>query len=366
MTKTTVLSIDASALDRIDLSSYIADEFAGLGAGGNTFWGGTPVSVFGGVYYVNGSQVLSNYGDASGVGTSPTVALIDGENLAYDFLNYGSAYGHGISGSIDSLTFGEWVDGQTTGTQGTGAAGAITGLDTGLTISGWDLSAAPGSGFDPAINPVYALYTALQNKDAAAINAMISDYTLDVTGSAGGDRIVSFGGADVLKGNGGNDTLDGAAGSDQLFGGAGNDSLFGRSGKDTIWGGAGSDRIDGGAGNDRLNGGTGNDKLFGGLGSDRLSGGAGNDLLRGGDGNDLLTGGAGADTFVFTAGAGVDRITDFNTAEDVIDLRAFTLSGFDQVSLQDDTDGAHVQVADITVILSGVEVAGLGSDDFLI
>lgn len=334
-----MLTIDASTLDGFNFSTYIADEFAGLGAGTNTFWGGTPVSAFGGTYYVNGTQVLANYGDASGAGVSPTVALIEGENLAYDYLNYGSSYGHGISGTVESLTFGEWVAGQTTGTQGTGPSGAVTGLDTGLTISGFDLTAAPGSGFVAASNPVYGLYNALATKNAAAIYDLISKYSMDLTGSAGNDTVLGSAGGDRIFGFGGNDTLDGGAGFDRVGGGVGTDTLFGRAGNDIMWGGDDADLLNGGAGADRLNGGAGSDKLIG---------------------------GAGADTFIFVPGTGADKIFDFSTAEDVIDLRGFQLSGFDAVAMTETTNGASLAVEDISILVRGVEVADLGADQFLI
>jgi Ca2+-binding RTX toxin-like protein len=56
-------------------------------------------------------------------------------------------------------------------------------------------------------------------------------------------------------------------------------------------------------------------------GADTLNGGAGSDLLDGGLGADTLTGGAGQDSFRFSTALGngnVDRITDFNVANDTI------------------------------------------------
>jgi VCBS repeat-containing protein len=75
-------------------------------------------------------------------------------------------------------------------------------------------------------------------------------------------------------------------------------------------------------GDDSLSGGAGNDILFGQGGNDTLSGGAGNDLLAGGTGNDVLSGGSGADIFLFRSGEGNDRITDFNSSEGDILVRA--------------------------------------------
>ncbi len=76
---------------------------------------------------------------------------------------------------------------------------------------------------------------------------------------------------------------------------------------------------------DIMSGGTGNDRLFGLGGNDTLDGGAGFDQIWGGFGNDTLTGGTEADTFFITlfedAAGQADIITDFNTAEDFIDLQ---------------------------------------------
>ncbi|MFN5938855.1 MAG: calcium-binding protein, partial [Polaromonas sp.] len=88
----------------------------------------------------------------------------------------------------------------------------------------------------------------------------------------------------------------------------------GGAGNDTLYGDAGNDTLDGGAGNDTLYGGAGNDTLDGGEGDDYLDGGAGNDTLKGDAGNDTLNGGAGDDTYLVAVGAGVDRISDYDTA----------------------------------------------------
>jgi hypothetical protein len=63
--------------------------------------------------------------------------------------------------------------------------------------------------------------------------------------------------------------------------------------------------------------------IRGGFGNDQLSGGPADDILSGGGGDDLLRGGSGADTFVFGAvDVGRETISDFNPAEDVIDVSA--------------------------------------------
>lgn len=83
------------------------------------------------------------------------------------------------------------------------------------------------------------------------------------------------------------------------------------------------DGLRGGAGNDTLEGLRGDDLLKGGAGNDRLLGGVGDDTLYGEGGNDILSGGSGADCFVFDradSAAGTDRITDFKSRIDKIDL----------------------------------------------
>ena len=96
----------------------------------------------------------------------------------------------------------------------------------------------------------------------------------------------------------------------------------------------GNDQVIGTAASDTLIGGIGNDALLGHEGADRINGGAGNDLLLGGSGKDRLTGGHGADEFQISDapnGQGnTDRITDFNPAQDRINLR---LIAVDQLGL---------------------------------
>ncbi len=85
---------------------------------------------------------------------------------------------------------------------------------------------------------------------------------------------------------------------------------------------------------DRFDGAQGSDYISGGNGSDVLEGGSGKDTLIGGNGDDILRGGTGDDTFVFLtaaeASAGgtlIDRITDFQSGSDKIDLSAFMAGG---------------------------------------
>lgn len=115
-----------------------------------------------------------------------------------------------------------------------------------------------------------------------------------------------------------------------------------------------------------INGGMGADVLTGGLANDFLVGGAGNDRLDGREGNDSFIGGGGSDTFVFTGDPGDDRVLDFVSGTDKIDLSAYGIaaanvstmaSGADTVLMVDsDADGS----ADFQVTLVGVGAPAAG------
>jgi Ca2+-binding RTX toxin-like protein len=94
-----------------------------------------------------------------------------------------------------------------------------------------------------------------------------------------------------------------------------------------ITGNAANNILQGMAGADEQRGEGGNDTLMGGGDADLLYGDAGTDRLNGGAGQDKLTGGEGADVFVFssasdTARAKSDKVRDFQTGMDKIDLSA--------------------------------------------
>ena len=131
-----------------------------------------------------------------------------------------------------------------------------------------------------------------------------------------------------------------------------------------------NDTMSGAAGNDTLTGGNGADWLYGGAGRDHLSGGNGSDHLFGGIGKDILTGGANADVFVFRtaaeAGNGTqgDRITDFTSAADKIDLSTFMAGGqFIGATAFHATGGMEVRYIAASHILQG-DADGNGTIDF--
>lgn len=231
-----------------------------------------------------------------------------------------------------------------------------------------------------------------------------------IDGSGGDDELYGATGIDVIRGGSGRDDIFGGVGRDDVYGGDDGDHLYGGLGDDYLDGGRGNDVIDGGADNDNLIGYLGSDTLFGGLGDDRLSGGAGSDRLEGGAGIDRLFGGAGDDTIVdanrpfaegpnesvvdagdgndfiwvdsgstITGGAGDDQIrvevdlanddvtdiTDFNSAEDMLELVVQigpgVSGGLSVVDFADGT-GANVFFGDTLVArVSGGQ--GMSPDD---
>ncbi|HEX8468898.1 MAG TPA: calcium-binding protein [Allosphingosinicella sp.] len=207
----------------------------------------------------------------------------------------------------------------------------------------------------------------------ALINGTSANDALNGTGSA--DTIYGFDGHDALYGNDGDDSLYGGLGHDTLVGGLGADYMEGNDGDDAYivddigdvvvelsgegsldivysslatytlpdeveilqWNGSGSFTATGnvldniirsGGGADILSGGDGDDELQAGGGNDALNGGDGNDYLDGSSGADIYTGGAGSDFirigfFESGTGAAADRITDFATGADIVDVSAW-------------------------------------------
>lgn len=230
-------------------------------------------------------------------------------------------------------------------------------------------------------------------------------------------------GNDTLDGGAGNDTLIGGSGADSLIGGAGADTfkyLF-ASDSSQLYDGisdfqTGVDKLDVSAlnlhdvtisrqlGDIVVQGVTADDqtffvrsakllntpdvvgltagvKLSGDIGTDTLVGGGFNDVIAGGAGTDTITGGGGADvmsgtgtgivfvspdvnTYVYLAAsdstvAAADRITDFQTGVDKIDLRAVHTGVGDTVNFLSDATATYLFVqhagetsADMLILLN--------------
>lgn len=184
-------------------------------------------------------------------------------------------------------------------------------------------------------------------------------------GGDGAEVMYGGGNEDQLSGHGGDDTLDGSIGNDILFGGAGNDSVIGDTGNDTLNGGAGDDTLSGGAGNDVL-------RAHGGE-ANRLTGGGGFDTLESGRGDDTMVGQSGTDVFVFGPRAGRDLISDFENGTDRIDLSAFAINAFSDVTAALSAAGllaVRIDLAAIggegSLLVRGLTVAGTDSTDFIL
>jgi len=116
----------------------------------------------------------------------------------------------------------------------------------------------------------------------------------------------------------GDDAISGDGGNDLIMSGNGGDTISGGDGDDVARSGIRRDFIVGDDGNDDLRGGGDDDKLFGRLGDDRLFGGPG---------KNELSGEAGADFFVFKSRGAIDKVIDFNPAEDGFLFSRSTYSG---------------------------------------
>ena len=225
-------------------------------------------------------------------------------------------------------------------------------------------------------------------------------------GSAGDDILIGGSGADRFYGGGGQDTADytdspagvtvrlhslSASGGDaegdtfeslidvsytDADGAAQTESLpdiehlTGSAHNDILAGDRRDNVLDGAGGNDTLYGGPGggDDAMLGNAGDDRLFGGQGADRLDGGTGDDTLSGGPAGDVFVFAPGSGDDTITDFTNSQDRIDLTAFELSGYDDLTITDGTDGVTIDLSAHdggTILLEGFDMADLDAADVL-
>ena len=339
----------------LDYNTFIADYLPSEGTAEAKFYGGTPDSAFGGTYYMNGSQVAYQYGE------SDARVVMQGADLAYDWIHYGPTYPHALSGDLDDLVFGNWVDGQTEGEQGTGEEGAITGLAEMMVIKNLDISVPAGNGAED--NGVMDIYDMLAARDVEGIYELLAqqaqifvgtDSDDSYTGTAFDDKIIATLGADTYDGGDGGDLIsfsafetgvvvDLGAGTgpngtvlsniENIAGSAFNDILLGSAEDNMMKGGRGDDRMYGLDGDDSMIGGAGNDIIHAGSGNDTIHGGGGDDDITGRAGADVMTGGKGADTFryynpvdgVFDSGllkADRDTITDFKVGQDILDFSA--------------------------------------------
>ena len=121
--------------------------------------------------------------------------------------------------------------------------------------------------------------------------------------------------------------------------------------------------------------GDGNDVAVGGDAADTFVMGNGNDSVSGGFGDDVITLGSGADMLgvsrhsegPFPFGYGNDRVTDFDTAEDIIVFQIVNGTTYDPLADTTQTaEGALISyVNGSSILLEGVDMANLTADNFL-
>jgi Ca2+-binding RTX toxin-like protein len=197
-------------------------------------------------------------------------------------------------------------------------------------------------------------------------------------GNGGDNRLIGNGLDNLLNGGAGNDVLIGGAGADTMIGGAGNDAYEVTEAGDVVTelAGGGTDTVYSYLDAYQL---TDNAEVLALAGAGRVAlGNAGNNtlignalanVLNGNGGDDVLTGGAGADTFWHLgAAAGNDRITDFQTASEVIVLDSSVYANFAAVQSHAAQVGGNVVItlnASTSLTLENVQLNQLSAGNFV-
>ncbi|MEM7525769.1 MAG: hypothetical protein AAF360_18845, partial [Pseudomonadota bacterium] len=108
--------------------------------------------------------------------------------------------------------------------------------------------------------------------------------------------------------------------------------------------------------------------LIGDAGVNTLAGRAGDDLIISDEGADLVTGNGGADTFVI-APRGRDTVTDFTLGEDLLDVSALGVMGFEELKISDRVGLVEVAggVGGVRLLNgeTGLSAADLSADNFI-
>ena len=150
---------------------------------------------------------------------------------------------HVVSGRLDSIAFGDELNGVSGGFGTTSTKMSLGTTD--VTFANLGLDQADGDDVDGIL---YGLMTG----DATDFLKYLAKTAVDFGGGKGDDTYVAGSKADTLAGNQGNDTLSGGGGADKLLGGTGSDTLIGGALSDKLTGGGGADTLTGGAGDDEF------------------------------------------------------------------------------------------------------------------
>ncbi len=412
----------------VNSGTIIADDSNSFGTSG----GAILVESSNGNRVVNSGLITSTnsygvnfLGLASGTGTLRNSGTISGDLAGISFTDFQVAFNTQLAWTMTNS--GE-ISGRIAGINVQDGNLALTNLATGqisaaagdavvclglINLTNWGSIAGNGPGGDAIVLGANSGFSEITNfgtistTSGLAINAaavtggavfltnhgVIQGAASAYNGGTGTDVITNFGTLSGIGTGGGSDQVRNAglvnsfvllsSGDDSYDGRRGSVAGYvdGGIGNDTLWGGLIEDDLRGGTGSDLLAGNDGDDTLTGSDGDDTLSGSAGDDVIRAGLGFDILTGGSGRDTFAFASAAEIssalirDRIRDFETGQDQIDLSALpplsylNLAVFSNVAgqvryqknigqLQGDLDGDGL--ADFVLVLEGnpVLVAG--------
>lgn len=189
------------------------------------------------------------------------------------------------------------------------------------------------------------------------------------------DEIYAGSGDDAVSGGTGNDFLGGGSGRDLLFYGNETEDWV----IDLFQGTADSaSQSDSRKSFEIIHLGSGNDTITGSQHNEELSGGDGKDILDGGGSGDLLIGGYGADIFVFTADFAKNKIADFISGHDRIDLtdlglydagkEVFTGKSIDSIFDCDTQYDSHLdfEFDQTAIVLQDRQLAQLQESDFIL
>jgi Ca2+-binding RTX toxin-like protein len=218
------MTLDASkSTVGVDYAAYLADYFAeqaGTVRGATTYYDSTYYDIPGINNYYTGSQIGVRYASSTNSGQ----VLMEGANLQYD----GVIGIHSYSGSVDSVTFGNY-DSNTLSVENGVERSTLIGVIQELKISGLDIFEEVGAGFG-ADNTFYALMTALRDANVTTIDAgqtlsrgELAIQKLYEVFNAKAQHFIGSEGDDTYVGTKFADKIDGGAGTDMLTGGKGKD-----------------------------------------------------------------------------------------------------------------------------------------------
>lgn len=293
--------------------SAIADTLIGgtsfdslQGAGGNDLLNG-----------MNGDDILVGGIGADTLSGGNGNDLLAGEDGANLYLGgFGNDVGQSGTGAGEETFLGGAGNDVWLAFGGNDSVDGGPGIDMLMLFNGFATDLA--SGWTVDMTTGVAILPSGERIDFRSIEVIGGGDSMQVTGTARGEKFLLGNAPAAYDGGGGQDTLSGAEHGDGL--------LIDASGAVGTAGGSGRE---GGPGPftflsiEAFEGGTGADTILGGAGAESIHGGAaGDDLLQGGGGADSLAGGLGADTFIAALTDGNDSITDFASGEDMLAFSA--------------------------------------------